>query len=205
MPQPLPKHRARDYETVFILNPDTPPEGIEQIAGRVTEVIERLDGKLMQAENWGKRRLAYPVRKHPKGYYVYLRYLGYADVVHELERNLRMLEPVLKYLTVKLDEDVDPTARPVKPENISFLPKFEEVPEREYSSSASHAVPSGPERDEAGDRPGQSTASRARAEGDAQQDAVSEDGTEPSGDSEPSADPPDTSDQAAEDTEETEI
>ena len=132
MATPLPKHRAREYETIFILNPEITVDGIEQIAARLTDVIDRLDGKLLQAENWGKRRLAYPVRKHPKGYYVYLRYLGYSDLVQELERNMRMLEPVLKYLTVKLDEDVDPAARPVQEEEISFLPQVEEVPERPH-------------------------------------------------------------------------
>jgi small subunit ribosomal protein S6 len=130
MAKPLPKHRAREYETIFILNPEITTDGIEQIASRMTDVISRLDGKLLHAENWGKRRLAYPVRKHPKGYYVYLKYLGYSGMVHELERTMRMLEPVLKYLTVKLEEDVDPTARPVQEEEISFLPQIEEVPER---------------------------------------------------------------------------
>jgi small subunit ribosomal protein S6 len=130
MAKPLPKHRAREYETIFILNPEITTGGIEQIASRMTDVISRLDGKLLHAENWGKRRLAYPVRKHPKGYYVYLKYLGYSGMVHELERTMRMLEPVLKYLTVKLEEDVDPTARPVLEEGISFLPQIEEVPER---------------------------------------------------------------------------
>ena len=136
MAQPLPKHRSREYETIFILNPEISVEGIEQIAARLTDVIGRLDGKLLRAENWGKRRLAYPVRKNPKGFYVYLRYLGYSDMVEELERNMRMIEPVIKYLTVKLEEDVDPTARPVREEDISFLPKIEEVREMPESIPA---------------------------------------------------------------------
>jgi small subunit ribosomal protein S6 len=140
MAKPLPKHRAREYETIFILNPEITTDGIEQIASRLTDVVTRLDGKLLHAENWGKRRLAYPVRKHPKGYYIYLRYLGYSDLVHELERNMRMLEPVLKYLTVKLEEDVDPKARPVQEEEISFLPQIEEVPERPRSRKPASPV-----------------------------------------------------------------
>ncbi len=142
MATPLPKHRAREYETIFILNPEITTDGIEQIASRLTDVVTRLDGKLLQAENWGKRRLAYPVRKHPKGYYIYLRYLGYSGMVHELERNMRMLEPVLKYLTVKLEEDVDPTARPVNEEEISFLPQVEEVVERPRSKTPTSSTDS---------------------------------------------------------------
>ena len=128
MVQPLPKHRAREYETIFIAHPDTNADGIDQIAGRLRDTIGRLDGKLVKAENWGKRRLAYPVHKQEKGIYIYLRYIGYSDLVHELERNMRMLEPVIKYITVKLDEDVDPAARPVREEDISFTPQSEEEP-----------------------------------------------------------------------------
>lgn len=124
MAQPLPKHRSREYETILILNPDA-NEALEQVSGRLTDVISRLEGKLLRAENWGKRKLAYPVSKNLKGVYLYLRYLGYSDLVHEMERNMRMLEPVIKYITVKIEEDIDPDARPVRAEDISFLPQFE--------------------------------------------------------------------------------
>ena len=122
----LPKHRAREYETIFILHPESDTAVIDKVAGRCQEVISRLEGKLLRAENWGNRRLAYPVKKNPKGIYIYLRYLGYQNMVHELERNLRMLDTVVKYLTVKVDEDVDPEARPVREEEISFVPRHEE-------------------------------------------------------------------------------
>lgn len=132
MAAPLPRHRAREYETIFIISPDATMETIDQIAGRVTDVIDTREGKLLKAENWGKRRLAYPVAKNRQGYYIYLRYLGYSDMVHEIERNFRMLEPVIKYLTVKVDEDVNPDARPVQEGDISFVPHIEE--EREEDS-----------------------------------------------------------------------
>jgi small subunit ribosomal protein S6 len=126
MDRSLPKHRAREYETIFILNPDSATEVVDRVAGRCQDVISKLEGKLLRAENWGKRRLAYTVRKQPKGIFVYLRYLGYEGMVHELERNLRMLDPVIKYLTVKMEEDVNPEARPVRDEDISFIPTYEE-------------------------------------------------------------------------------
>lgn len=126
MAQELPKHRAREYETIFIVNPESTTEQLDQISGRMTDVISRLEGKLLRAENWGKRRLAFPIAKQTKGTYIYLHYLGYADMVHEIERNMRMIEPVMKYLTVKIDEDVNPDARPVREEDISFAPLFED-------------------------------------------------------------------------------
>jgi len=126
MDRSLPKHRAREYETIFILNPDSATEVVDRVSGRCQEVIAKLEGKMLRAENWGKRRLAYTVRKHPKGIFVYLRYLGYGGMVHELERNLRMLDPVIKYLTVRMDEDVNPETRLVRDEDISFVPTYEE-------------------------------------------------------------------------------
>ena len=135
----LPKHRAREYETIFILHPESGTNVIDKAAGRCREVISRLDGKLLRAENWGNRRLAYPVKKNPKGIYIYLRYLGYQNMVHEIERNLRMLDTVIKYLTVKVDEDVNPEARPVREEEISFVPRNEE-PEP-YVAKAEEVAP----------------------------------------------------------------
>lgn len=123
----LPKHRAREYETIFIMNPGSDEDAIGKISDRCQGLISRLEGKLLVAENWGIHRLAYPVSKQQKGIYIYLRYLGYQDLVHELERNFRMVDTVIKYLTVKVAEDVNPEARPVQEENISFLaPRYQE-------------------------------------------------------------------------------
>lgn len=165
MARPLPKHRAREYETIFVLHPDSTSAAVDKIADRCIEVIDRLDGRLLKAENWGRRRLAYPVKKHRKGIYIYVRYLGYQDMVHELERNLRMLDPVVKYLTVKVDEDVDPAARPVREEDISFLPRYEEDDHVEAvgaaagTRSAEAAVSEGEQLDDAD--AGQDDADRA--------------------------------------------
>jgi len=125
----LPKHRAREYETIFILHPEAIQSAVDKVTGRCEDVIKKLDGKLLRAENWGKRRLAYPVRKNAKGTYIYLRYLGYQEMVHELERNLRMLDTCIKYLTVKVDQDVDPSARPIGEGDVSFAPRYDNEPD----------------------------------------------------------------------------
>jgi small subunit ribosomal protein S6 len=129
MAEPLPAHRAREYETIFIVHPDTPSDTMDQIAERITDVVKRLNGKLLKAENWGKRRLAYSVKKQQSGHYIYVRYLGYSDMVHEVERNLRMIEPVIKHITVKIEEDVNPDSRTVTEADISFAPQVEEETE----------------------------------------------------------------------------
>lgn len=116
----------REYETIYILRPDIDQTGAEQISQRVREVIEREGARLTRVENWGRRRLAYPVAKHKRGVYVYVRYVGRGNLVPEVERNLKMLDPVLKYQTVKLRDGIVAEGVEVKPEDVKF--EYIEVP-----------------------------------------------------------------------------
>jgi small subunit ribosomal protein S6 len=102
----------REYETIYILRPDTPNEKVAEINERVRGIIEKMGGKVLEVDNWGKRRLAYEVEKHLKGIYLYWQYLGTPGAVSEFERNMRMLDAVIRYMTVKVDQDVNPEARP---------------------------------------------------------------------------------------------
>lgn len=98
---------VREYETVYILKGDVLDEERDKVTSRMTSIVERLEGTLLMQEEWGKRKLAYKIQKNAYGIYFYMRYLGYNDMVAEIERNLRILEPVIKYMTVKLGDDVD--------------------------------------------------------------------------------------------------
>ena len=111
---------SREYETIYILRPNTPNEGVAEVNTKVKAVIEGLGGKILKVDNWGKRRLAYEVAKERKGIYLYWLYLAQPGVVEETERNLRMLDSVIRYLTVKVDEDVDVGARPSEIDDTSF-------------------------------------------------------------------------------------
>lgn len=102
----------REYEMITILAPETTSDDIKVIQRRVLELMERKEGRLISLENWGRRRLAYTVRKHRKGIYLYWRFLGHADLVGELERLMRMIEKVIRYMTILVDANVDPSARP---------------------------------------------------------------------------------------------
>jgi small subunit ribosomal protein S6 len=121
----------REYETIFILRPDTPNDAIGQVNGRMRGVIEQMGGKLLKVDNWGKRKLAYEVRKQLKGIYLYWQYLGSSGLVEELERNLRMLDAVIRYYTVKVDVDVDPTARPSEVTDETFAQAATTGPDEE--------------------------------------------------------------------------
>lgn len=110
----------REYETIFILRPDTSQEGILSVNTRIRGIIDQMQGKLLKLDNWGKRKLAYEVRKQLKGIYLYWRYLGTPGVVEEIERNLRMLDSVIRYYTVLINGDIDPEARPTDVTDESF-------------------------------------------------------------------------------------
>ena len=101
----------REYETIFILRPDTNQDGIQSVNTRVRGVIESGGGTLLKVDNWGKRKLAYEVKKQLKGIYLFFAYLGQAGLLEEVERNLRLTDSVIRYYSVKMAENVDPAAR----------------------------------------------------------------------------------------------
>src|SRR5688500_15781621 len=111
---------AREYETIYILRPNTPNEGVAEVNTRIRNVIESMGGKVIKVDNWGKRRLAYEVAKERKGIYLYWQYLAQPGVVEEAERNLRMLDNVIRYLTTKVDENIDVAARPTEIDDTSY-------------------------------------------------------------------------------------
>ena len=99
--------RNRRYETVFILPSDSDEGKKRDILDRLDGVVEKGGGIRIKREDWGVRRLAYPVKNQPKGHYFLLDFVGTAQIVAELERHMRMLEDVHRFLTVKTDDGVD--------------------------------------------------------------------------------------------------
>jgi len=110
----------REYETIYILKPDTIADKVGEVNNRVKTIIEEGGGKILKLDNWGKRRLAYEIQKERKGVYLYWQYLGTPEIVSEFERNLRMLDPVIRYMTVRLDANIDPNARPTDVDEETF-------------------------------------------------------------------------------------
>jgi small subunit ribosomal protein S6 len=86
----------------------------------MNEVLGREKGRLTSIENWGRRPLAYPVKKKKRGVYVCLKYLGGGGLVSELERNLGVLDDVMKFQTIQLRDEVDGAAVNVNPEDVKF-------------------------------------------------------------------------------------
>jgi small subunit ribosomal protein S6 len=88
----------RNYEVVFIVHPDLDDSAFTDVVDRVKGWITEADGKVSNVDLWAKRKLAYPVRKQIEGQYVLMKTQMPPSFCSELERNLRLLEPVLRYL-----------------------------------------------------------------------------------------------------------
>jgi small subunit ribosomal protein S6 len=99
--------KMNEYETVYILDPVMTDTDVQQSINKMGEIINRHSGYIFRSQNMGKKNLAYKIKKSSKGYYAFLDYCGDNTTVSEIERNLKLDEKVLRYLTVRLNKDVD--------------------------------------------------------------------------------------------------
>jgi small subunit ribosomal protein S6 len=100
------------YESVFIARQDIASTQVDTLGEQFTKIIEGLEGKVTKREYWGLRNLAFRIRKNRKGHYVLLNIEAPASAVAEMERNMRINEDVLRYLTIKV-EALDPNPSPI--------------------------------------------------------------------------------------------
>ena len=96
----------RKYETVIILNPDLKDQGRIDLFDKIKNIIEKENGINLDLDEWGNKKLAYEIKKKLRGFYICVTYGGTGDLVKELERNLRLSDSVLKFMTLLLSDDV---------------------------------------------------------------------------------------------------
>jgi small subunit ribosomal protein S6 len=126
------KVRLREYEVVYVLSQTADNAEAERVNAKVTEVVSSFGGKLLKLDNWGRRKLAYPIKRNARGIFVYVRYVATPGVVAELERNLRISDSVLRFQSSLLNEEVEGEVT-VDPEEIKFAPVLPAEPEEELS------------------------------------------------------------------------
>jgi len=97
----------RRYETIFILRPDQGEPQIKDTIKRFEGIISSGGGEPIETEEWGSRELAYRIKGERRGHYVRLDYVATGPVMNEVERNLKLADPVLRYLSVMLDDNAD--------------------------------------------------------------------------------------------------
>jgi small subunit ribosomal protein S6 len=103
--QGLERRMNRTYELMFIVRPDMTDEDLDKLISTLQSAVPTSGGSIVKVEKMGKRRLAYTVRRFHDGIYVLIVVEGGGAVIHELERRLRVTEPVIKFLTVRVDEE----------------------------------------------------------------------------------------------------
>ncbi len=95
------------YETTFITRIDMTEDALKALKDKIEGVIKASGAELVYQEDWGKRRLAYPIQKETRGQYTHYVYTGEKGLVAEIERNLRLQEPVLRFLTIQIGKEFD--------------------------------------------------------------------------------------------------
>ncbi len=108
------------YESIFILKPSISDEDVQKTIVKMEGIVKQ-GAEIIATENWGKKKLAYEVAKEKRGVYVLLRFQGKGDIISELERNYRIDDNVIKFLTVKLDKK-----------------EIEQLKKKEVATQASH-------------------------------------------------------------------
>ncbi len=94
---------TRDYELGFILNPEVTEEQTRTILERVEQIVANHGGQVVKVNQWGRRRLAYPIEHHRDGLYVFIDMILTPETVAELDRTLRVSEEVLRHMVKKRD------------------------------------------------------------------------------------------------------
>jgi small subunit ribosomal protein S6 len=97
----------RRYETILITDPDMAEEARKALTDRIGELMAAEGGALIKQDDWGIRKLAYEIRKKPRGFYTLFDFCGQGALVDEMERQFRIDDRVLKYMTVLLDKEAD--------------------------------------------------------------------------------------------------
>jgi small subunit ribosomal protein S6 len=104
----------RRYETLILIHPEQGDAGAKELVGRIRQLAESQGAAISQLQEWGVRELAYPVDRQKRAYHVLLEYRATPAALLEIERNLKLMEPVLRYLSVRQAENAPPAvARPI--------------------------------------------------------------------------------------------
>jgi small subunit ribosomal protein S6 len=138
----------RRYETILIAHVDLSEDELNSLIDRYGGIVTAQKGILVKVERWGKRRLAYTIGKQSRGFYLLIDYAGESAVVNELERNLKIDDKILKFMTVLQAKAVDPVALEKEIAEAAHKDEQKEtpVPAPEAPAAAAASVePSSPE------------------------------------------------------------
>lgn len=101
----------RTYEIVFIAAPNTTDDDLTKLNSQLDKVVTDLGGTITKTDNWGRKKLAYQIGKYDEGVYIVLYIEGSGKEIAEVERRLRVTDIVIRYMTVRTDEDIKRAAK----------------------------------------------------------------------------------------------
>jgi small subunit ribosomal protein S6 len=104
------------YESIFIVRPSLSDEDTSKLIDKLKGVVEK-SGTVLKLENWGKKKLAYEVKRERKGTFVYLNFQSKGDLISELERSYRLEDSVIKFLTVRMEQPSVPATTSEVPDH----------------------------------------------------------------------------------------
>lgn len=102
------------YESIFIINANLTDEETANVVKKMQEIVAKLGGEMLKNEDWGKKKLAYEIKKQKRGHYAFFQFKGAPAIVTELERNYKLTDSVIKFLTVKLEKELRTKPEPRK-------------------------------------------------------------------------------------------
>ena len=129
------------YELVYIVRTDMPDDALSELIERYQTLITNLKGSIVKTEKWGTRKLAYEIKKHTKGTYMLMDFVGTTAVVPEVERNLKIDDMILKFMTVKKEDDVDLEELEKAKEAEKPVEEQKAAPASDTPESASESIP----------------------------------------------------------------
>ena len=92
------------YESIYIVNPNVEADGIKSLVEKFNALIESEGGKVLETNEWGMKKLAYPIKKFSQGYYVLVNFEAKAEFIDELERVYKITDNVIKFITIRKEE-----------------------------------------------------------------------------------------------------
>lgn len=184
----------RHYETTYILRPNLGEEQFVEIIERTNAIIEGDNGAVIDidrsSDRWGMRKLAYEIKKETQGYYIYMNYAAPGSTIQEIERIFRIDDRVLRYLTVKLADEINTAGIDQEKERIAALAAAK-VAEEEELAKQDEGESSDSKADKA-DKSGDKTEEKAEEK----TEAVAEKTSEPEKEDTPKQEQPNDSAQA---------
>ena len=92
------------YESIYIVNPNVEADGIKSLVEKFNALIESEGGKVLETNEWGMKKLAYPIKKFTQGYYILVNFEAKAEFIDELERIYKITDNVIKFITIRKED-----------------------------------------------------------------------------------------------------